>query len=98
MVGNQFTGKTSTCQMLKDQFDYVIVDMKTIQDGIRKRLSTEDEPYEGEIKIVEVENEALNFINEQRASAEGRIKFVFDGTVHSDGDEFAKFIKKIGMP
>lgn len=72
--------------------------MKAIQEGIRQKLSTEEEPYEGEISIIEVEKEVMKFINEQKAQADGRIKFVFDGFVHQNGLAFAEFVQRIGKP
>ena len=72
--------------------------MKTIQEAIRTRLSTEDEPYEGDIDMKEVENEMINQINSAKEAADGRIKFIFDGFAHSTSSAFIEFLEKLGKP
>jgi hypothetical protein len=47
---------------MNSQFGYHVIEMKAISDKIRARLSTEEEPYEGEIKVAEVEKEIIAFV------------------------------------
>lgn len=83
---------------MANQFGFHIIDMKSIQDRIRQSLSTEDEPYEGEINIKDVEKEIVQFINKTKAESEGRTKFIFDSYVHQSCDAVIEFLEKLGKP
>lgn len=72
--------------------------MKEIQNNIRQKLSTEDEPYEGDIDIKEVEKEVIDNIAQASAKSEGRFKFVFDGYAHQNVVLFIEFLEKFGKP
>jgi len=63
--------------------------MKDIQENIRQRLSTEEEPYEGEVPIGDIEKDIIEIIETTKAKSDSRIIFIFDGYIHSSGEEFA---------
>ena len=57
VIGKPLSGKTFLCKLLEKHFDYKIIDMKALEEVVKKRLGTEEEPFEGEVPIAEVENQ-----------------------------------------
>ena len=51
VVGNWYTGKTSVCKAMSENFGYEVVDMKAIAAQIKTTMGTEEEPYEGEVPL-----------------------------------------------
>lgn len=98
MVGNQYSGKSTIAKYFVDHFGYELIDMKVIQNKIREKLSTEDEPFEGDIDNKEVEKDVMSFIQETTAATSKRVKFIFDGYVHQNAYQFTEFCEKIGKP
>lgn len=98
IVGDICTGKSTVAKMLNTENGYVVIDMKAIQDKIRAALSTEDEPYEGEITIADVERRVKKFIQDTKEKVGGRVRFIFDGYLHSTPQEFVTFALKLGVP
>lgn len=72
--------------------------MKAFSEKIRARLSTEDEPFEGDVPVKDVEADVMSFITETKAAASGRCKFVFDGFIHSSAEKFINFTTCLGLP
>jgi hypothetical protein len=76
---------------------YTILDMNAISETVKGRLGSEEEPFEGEVPIAEVETEIVNQINNAQKSGI-RTKFVFDNYTHAKESEFLKFIEQFGCP
>lgn len=73
VVGNQFTGKTTICNLMNKMFNYQIINMKQIQEQIKQRLGTEEEPFEGEVNIADVEADIRALIKRQTQASEHRV-------------------------
>jgi len=69
--------------------------MNVISEDVRKRLSTEDEPFEGDVPIDEVEKDITELINSQSGK---QVCYVFDGFMHAKAEDFVGFIKQFGLP
>lgn len=69
--------------------------MNTISEDVRKRLSTEDEPFEGDVPINEIEKDIVNMVN---SAAGQRVCLVFDGFMHPNAEDFVLFIEQFGSP
>lgn len=55
VVGAPYTGKTTVSTMMGKHIGYKVIDMKYISEEVtRKRLGTEDEPFEGDVPLHEV--------------------------------------------
>jgi hypothetical protein len=91
VVGRPYSGKSTVCEYMASNFGWKVIDMKAIADKIRPTLGTEDEPFEGEIPMPEIEKDIRRFIEENRRSHD-RVKFVFDGYTHKTVAEFMTFI------
>lgn len=73
-----------------------IIDMKAIEEDLKKRLSTEEEPVET-IPLPEVEKEILQMIENGKKNSK-KVYWVFDGFIHPTAQEFLAFIDNIGAP
>jgi broad-specificity NMP kinase len=51
MVGKPLSGKTTLAKVFKDDMDYTVIDMKVLAEICKKKLGTDDEPFEGEVGI-----------------------------------------------
>jgi adenylate kinase family enzyme len=60
-------------------------------------LGTEEEPFEGEVPLSDVEKSIVNHIK-QEVNSGNRVKFVFDGFSHKTSAEFIDFTKQFGTP
>ena len=90
VFGGQLAGKTTVSAMLSKEFGFSVIDMKAITEKVRAKLSTEDEPFEGEVPVKDIEKEIVAIIAAGRAS---KTTFVFDGFTHSSAEDFIKFVK-----
>lgn len=92
MLGTACPAKPALIATMANDMGYQIIDMKAISESVRASLSTEDEPFEGEVPVDKIENEAAAFIkNNQQASS--KTKFLFDGFTHKDPAAFLKFLE-----
>lgn len=55
MVGKPLSGKSTLAKVFKDDMDYSVIDMKVLADICKKKLGTDDEPFEGEVGIDKIE-------------------------------------------
>ncbi len=97
VLGRPYTGKSTIADYMAANFGMKVIDMKAIAEKIRPTLGTEDEPFEGDVPMPEVEKFIRNFVEEQRRSSE-RVKFVFDGYTHKSVADFHKFFSEFGVP
>ena len=82
---------------LHDTFGFEVVAFKGLEAGIKARLGTEEEPFEGEIPLVE-------YIAEMKKSAaalqgaRGRCVFAFDDFPGADKGALAALVEAFGLP
>ena len=55
--------------------------MKIISDKVKSRLGTEEEPFEGEVPIKEIEIEISKIIED---GSKSKTKYIFDGFTHKN--------------
>lgn len=75
--------------------DFKPIDMKAISDKVKSKLGTEEEPFEGEVPIQEIEKEISKIITE---GAKSKTKFIFDGYSHKNLQDFIDFTEEFGVP
>ena len=97
VLGNWYTGKSSVAKAMAQHFGYQVIDMKATAVTIKASLGTEEEPFEGEVPLSDVEKAVVKHVGEQVASGT-RVKFVFDGFTHKDSAAFIAFTKQFGTP
>ena len=88
IVGRTLAGKTTLSQYMGKSLGYTVIDMKVITEQCKAKLGTEDEPFEGEVPIANVEKEISDMIKKSASTS----KFIFDGFTHATPGDFVKFI------
>lgn len=71
--------------------------MPAVAEEVRKRLSTEDEPFEGDVPINEIEK-GINDLIDAGKNLKTKQNYVFDGFMHPKANDFLEFVKKFGVP
>lgn len=71
--------------------------MPVVAEEVRKRLSTEDEPFEGDIPLEEIEKDICSMVSSAKSGGK-RVNFVFDGFMHPKSADFISFVSKFGVP
>jgi len=66
ITGRQLSGKTTIAKYLTSNFGYTLFDYKVLEEDLKKKLSTEDEPVE-EVPLIEYGKEILRIIKEDKA-------------------------------
>jgi hypothetical protein len=89
--GKPLSGKTLACEILQKNHGFCLLDMNKIEEQAKASLGTEEDPFEGEVPLKEIEKSIIKTINDAK-KAGGRSKFVFDGYKHDSEDKFMKFI------
>ena len=77
VIGRALSGKSFVCSKMSQDLGYKPIDMKAMEEGVKKRLGTDEEPFEGDVPIGEVEKDVLALIQSCN-----KVKFVFDGFLH----------------
>jgi adenylate kinase family enzyme len=54
VIGKPMSGKTHICKLLEKHLGFKIIDMKVIEEQIKKSKGTEEEPFEGQISSTEI--------------------------------------------
>lgn len=71
--------------------------MAAIAEEAKKRLGTEDEPFEGDVPNAEIEKDIIALVEEGKRSGK-RATYVFDGFTHAKAEEFISFVSEFGPP
>jgi hypothetical protein len=82
---------------MSKQLGHKIIDMKAVEEQVKKKLGTEEEPFEGEVPIAKVEDAILEMIDGD-VRANRKISYVFDGYIHKTVDDFCALLQRIGSP
>jgi hypothetical protein len=69
--------------------------MAKIADQVKSKMGTEEEPFEGEVPMQEVEKAIFDQISDNSGP---KRKWVFDGYTHKTEEEFLGFLENFGCP
>jgi len=64
ILGNWYTGKSTVAKAMTECFGYQTIDMKATAAYIKTTLGTEEEPFEGEVPLADVEKFLVKHVNE----------------------------------
>jgi len=92
VCGRPNSGKTELTNVMVKDGGYIVLDMGVIGEKVKARLGTEEEPFEGEVPIAEIEKDVVACIN---GNPNG--KFLFDGFKHG-AEAFVTFLEQFGTP
>ena len=97
VLGPPLSGKTNITSILKKTLGtsrITIVDWKEHEAAIKATLGTAEEPFEGKVPLLKIEDSIINLI--QRDKKAGlRVTYVFDSFPgHPNATEFARFVRE----
>jgi len=90
VVGKQFSGKSELAKLLAPMVRGKVISMAAHGEAAKKKLGTEEEPFEGEVPAEKIEECVLEEVNGDRARGE-RWTYIFDGFTHKTATEFLNF-------
>jgi hypothetical protein len=64
VLGRPYAGSDIVSGIFVKQLGYKLIDMAAIREQVRKKLGTEEEPFEGEVPIDKVEQAVLDLISD----------------------------------
>lgn len=96
VMGRGLAGKTTISKHLATKLGFEIISQPQIEEDVKKKLSTEEEPVEV-APIAEVKKAILDKIRNDKA-AKGKVTFVFDGWTFAQLSDFTDLIDQIGPP
>jgi adenylate kinase family enzyme len=96
--GRSLSGKTTVAKMIAAVNRGKIINMTEIAEECKKKLGTEEEPFEGEVPLAEVQKGICTLVNADKAHGENFL-YIFDGYMHKSADEFLRwFSGEFGAP
>lgn len=97
IIGKPLSGKTFLAKLLDKHLGFKIIDMTEVEKVVKKRLGTEEEPFEGEVPVAEIEKEIFSVFDKDMQSGK-KYHYVFDSYTHKNVADFAGFVHRIGTP
>ena len=96
--GRQFSGAEECAKKLCGMVKGKIIDMKFISEELKKKMGTEDEPFEGEVPMDKVEEAILDLVSRDR-SANEKYCYIFNSWQHANATDFVNAIHgEFGLP
>jgi hypothetical protein len=72
--------------------------MAHIAEECKRKLGTEEEPFEGEVPLEEVEKETISIVRRDKESSQ-QYTYIFDGYMQKNADAFVHwFSSEFGSP
>jgi adenylate kinase family enzyme len=96
ILGRSLSGKSTVCKMLKEHVGYHIFEMKQVEEELKKKLGTEEEPID-EVPYVEIEKEIIRTVMENKKNGLNK-KYVFDGYSSKSAEHFNELLQELGPP
>lgn len=93
VVGKNMSGKTALATALAPMIRGKVISMAAHSEAAKKKLGTEEEPFEGDVPSEKVEECVLEEVNCDRSKGE-RWCYIFDGFTHKTATEFLAFANK----
>lgn len=98
VTGHKYQGAEMIKDELKKIMDIKTINMKAIEEEIKKGKGTEEEPFEGDIDLKEVEENVCNQVQADK-SAGKKCTYLFDNWLHKSMGDFIAFANaRFGMP
>jgi len=86
-TGRSNSGKSTIAKALINLINGKLIDMAVIADELKKKMGSEEEPFEGEVPIEKVEEAILELVSKDRA-ANKKYTYLFDGWLHKTTMDF----------
>jgi shikimate kinase len=88
VLGKPLAGKTIISNLLAKHLEFKIVDVKAVEEIVKKKLGTEDEPFDGTPPIDKIENEIIAIFEKDRSQGK-KFHYLFDSHSHPNIESFA---------
>lgn len=100
VTGRSLSGKSTIAEIVAKLAHGKIIDMVKMSEKTKDRLGTEDEPFEGDVPLEEVEKDVIDLIqNDKKQNPRNKIMYIIDGYMHASADAFLKWFEEhFGMP
>ena len=96
--GKQFSGAKEAAQQLVSIVKGKVINMKAMSEDVRKKLGTEEEPFEGDVPIEKVEECILELVSKDKGNND-KFCYIFDSCEHKDADSFfCAMSQEFGLP
>lgn len=96
--GRQYAGVDECAKKLCDMVKGKIIDMKNISEDLKKKMGTEDEPFEGDVPMDKIEEAILETVSKDRAANE-KYMYIFSSWMHNTATDFINAIHgEFGLP
>jgi len=96
--GRQFAGADECAKKLAAMVKGKVIDMGKIAEDVKKKLGTEDEPFEGDVPVDKVEEAILEMVSKDRAANE-KYMYIFNSWQHATATDFMNAIHgEFGLP
>lgn len=89
-MGKPLSGKTFVCQNMSNKLGYCSIDFKAFEESVKKRLGSDEEPFEGDVPMHEIEKDVMKYICDHPQA-----KFVFDGNPYPTPEQFGAFLAQL---
>jgi hypothetical protein len=90
VTGREYSGRAMVAAELGNMMRSKVIDMNKISEDCKKKMGTEEEPFEGEVPIKKVEEAVYEMIENDRVKNE-KFVYVFDGFLHKSPVDFIDF-------
>jgi len=96
LTGRPFSGKTTVAKFLVEKCGFSLINMKAIEEDLKKRLSTEENEVE-EVPLDVIDKEIIRIIQADKQAGRKK-KYLFDGYLHKTPNAFHGLLEQIGAP
>jgi hypothetical protein len=97
-TGRSLSGKSTIANALVNIISGKVINMATLAEGLKAKMGTEDEPFEGDVPIEKVEEAILELVSKDRA-ANQKFTYLFDGWLHKTTMDFINAMhQEFGLP
>lgn len=98
VYGREHSGKAELAKALAGLIKGKIINMGKIAEDLKKKLGTEDEPFEGDVPTSKIEEAILETVAQDRA-ANRNFTYIFEDWAHKNATEFINAINaELGLP
>lgn len=96
--GREYSGKAELARSLASIIKGKVISMKVIAEDLKKKLGTEEEPFEGEVPATKIEEAILEVVSNDRAANQS-FTYIFDDWTHKSATDFINALhQELGLP
>ena len=91
VLGLPLQGKTTLLNIVAKHLSFKVIDWKQVEEAVKKSLGTEEEPFEGKVPLLKIEEAVLRIIEADKKSGT-KVQYIFDSfPLHATAEDFHRF-------